>query len=72
MPGTRSNSVTVLAPGACLSDALATGLFLLGPERGLSLVEELEGTEAVFVFASGESVVVSSGLKDNLVRLDAE
>lgn len=71
-PGHASNSVTVVAPGSCLSDALATGLFLMGPERGLELVERLEGIEAVFAFASGESVVVSSGLKDNLVRLDAE
>jgi len=72
MPGTASNSVTVVAPSACLSDALATGLFLLGPERGLGLVEELEGVEAVFAYSSGESVAVSSGLEDNLVRLDAE
>jgi len=71
-PGTASNSVTVVAPSSCTSDALATGLFLLGPERGLDLVERLEDIEAVFVFASGESVAVSSGLKDNLVRLDAE
>jgi thiamine biosynthesis lipoprotein len=72
MPGGASNSVTVLAPSSCLSDALATGLFLLGPERGLGLVEELQDIEAVFTFASGESVAVSSGLEGILVRLDAE
>ncbi|MFC1800144.1 FAD:protein FMN transferase, partial [Candidatus Eisenbacteria bacterium] len=71
-PGYASNSVTVVAPSSCMSDALATGLFLLGPERGLDLVERLEDIEAVFVFADGDSVAVSSGLKDNLVRLDAE
>jgi len=71
-PGYASNSVTVVATSSCMSDALATGLFLLGPERGLDLVERLEDIEAVFVFADGESVAVSSGLKDNLVRLDAE
>jgi thiamine biosynthesis lipoprotein len=71
-PGHASNSVTVVAPGSCISDALATGLFLMGPERGLDLVERLDGIEAVFAFASGESIAVSSGLEDNLVRLDAD
>jgi thiamine biosynthesis lipoprotein len=71
-PGYASNSVTVVAPTSSLSDALATGLFLLGPERGLDLVERLDSVEAVFAYASGESVAVSSGLRDNLVRLDDE
>lgn len=72
MPGGASNSVTVVAPNSCLSDALATGLFLLGPDRGLRVVEGIDSVEAVFAYASGESVAVSSGLEENLVRLDAE
>jgi FAD:protein FMN transferase len=35
-------SVTVIAPSAMLADALATAVFVLGPERGLALLEELE------------------------------
>lgn len=62
-------SVTVLV-GAdrerpCLAaDALSTALFVLGPERGLELVEELDHVEAVFlVRRSGEvQPMASSGL----------
>ncbi len=35
-------SVTVIAPSAMLADALATAALVLGPERGLSLLEQLE------------------------------
>jgi thiamine biosynthesis lipoprotein len=35
-------SVTVIAPSAMLADALATAAFVLGPERGLALLEQLE------------------------------
>jgi thiamine biosynthesis lipoprotein len=64
MPGRLSNSVTVVASGSCLSDALATGLFLMGPGEGMDVVRSMEDVEAVFAFAEGESVVVSDGLRD--------
>jgi thiamine biosynthesis lipoprotein len=33
-------SVTVMAPGAMLADALATAAFVMGPEAGIALLEE--------------------------------
>ena len=42
-------AVTVIATNATDADALATGLFVLGPERGIELVERLEGVEALIV-----------------------
>jgi thiamine biosynthesis lipoprotein len=69
MPGRRSNSVTVVAPGACLSDALATALFLMGPHAGMDAVGGLAQVEAVFAFAEGESVAVSSGLTDRFTEV---
>jgi thiamine biosynthesis lipoprotein len=48
-PARRSVAVTVLAPTAMEADALATGLFVLGPEEGLSLVERQPGVEALFI-----------------------
>jgi thiamine biosynthesis lipoprotein len=72
MPRDECNSVTVVASSACLSDALATGLFLLGPERGLAVVESDKRFEAVFAFAEGESIAVSTGLADRFVRFETE
>lgn len=49
-------SVTVLAPNAWLADALATGLFVLGVERGLSVIGKLPQVEALFVDGTGKLV----------------
>jgi thiamine biosynthesis lipoprotein len=64
-PARRSVAVTVLAPTAMEADALATGLFVLGPEEGLSLVERQPGVEALFIdpalrahFSSGFPLMV--------------
>ncbi len=54
-------SVTVLAATTLAADALSTGLFVLGPERGTALLERLEGTGAVFVCEEGDSLRQVSG-----------
>jgi thiamine biosynthesis lipoprotein len=38
-PANRAASVTVLAPVAMVADGLATAAFVLGPERGIALLE---------------------------------
>jgi FAD:protein FMN transferase len=50
-------SVTVLAETAVLADALATGLMVLGVEKGLELMESLPGVEALFLVRGGGDVV---------------
>jgi thiamine biosynthesis lipoprotein len=72
LPGRACESVTIVTPVASTGDALATGCFLMGPHEGLALVERSETTEGVFVFADGESVLVSSGLAGRFGRFDAE
>ena len=52
-PAAFEGSVTVVAEDAALADALATALFVMGPDEGLSLVRSVEGLEAVFVTRSG-------------------
>lgn len=47
-PASRTVAVTVIAPTATDADALATGLFVLGPERGLAVLADLPGVEALF------------------------
>ncbi|HCW50927.1 MAG TPA: hypothetical protein DGR79_02515, partial [Clostridiales bacterium] len=56
-------SVTVLAPTAAEADALATALFVLGPERGLELAEGLEGVEALMVDEAG-TIHLTTGMRD--------
>ena len=47
----RVASVTVLAPGAMLADALATTAFVLGPEEGLALLER-QGVDGLIITAN--------------------
>jgi len=46
-PAPGSVAVTVIASTATDADALATGLFVLGPERGIEVVEQLPEVEAL-------------------------
>ncbi|MBI4511139.1 MAG: FAD:protein FMN transferase [Deltaproteobacteria bacterium] len=64
-PATECRSVTVLAKDALTADALSTALFVLGPKKGLALVENLPDVEAVFV-GSDNQVTVSKGLREKL------
>ena len=50
-PATASRSVTIYAPTALLADEIDDAVFILGPEKGLKLVESLDGVGAVIVDA---------------------
>jgi thiamine biosynthesis lipoprotein ApbE len=39
---------------AVLADALAKGVFILGPDQGMALIEKLPGVEGVIVSASND------------------
>jgi thiamine biosynthesis lipoprotein len=54
-------SVTIIGPDATTTDGLSTSVFVLGPERGLELVEKLGDVDAVIVRRDGK-VLYSSGL----------
>jgi thiamine biosynthesis lipoprotein len=49
-------SVTVVAPDGGTADALETSVYLLGPERGLKLIEETPGTAAIYVRSTPEGI----------------
>ncbi len=53
-PASGAMSVTVLAPDTMTSDVLSTAIFVLGPDKGLELVDKLKGVEAIIVDASGK------------------
>lgn len=48
------SSVTIICPDAELADALATSVFVLGKEKGLELVNQLNGVECLFITQEGE------------------
>jgi len=50
-PATASRSVTIWAPSALVADEIDDAVFILGPKKGLALVESLDGVGAVIVDA---------------------
>jgi thiamine biosynthesis lipoprotein len=70
MPAQGCRSVTIVAGKAILADALSTGVFVLGPQAGMALIEKLPDVEGVIV-TGGNEVLVSSGLTGRLERLGA-
>jgi len=65
-PARLCRSVTIASESAVLADAVAKGVFILGPEKGMALIERLPQIEGVIVSAKNE-VLVSSGLKGKFV-----
>lgn len=59
-------SVTIVAPSAMEADALSTAIFVMGPERGMALIQELPEVEGVIIYEQQGKLkwLVSEGLKD--------
>jgi len=68
-PARGCQSVTVIAREGVVADGLDTGIFVMGPKRGMELVERLANVEAVIVDQDGK-MWVSSGLKDRLTVVE--
>lgn len=66
-PATHLASLTVFTKDSGLADALSTALFCMSYEEGLSLLEEIPGVDALWVFHDGE-VRYTPGLSDKLVE----
>jgi FAD:protein FMN transferase len=69
-PATACRSVTVWAPDATTADGVDDAVFILGPERGLKLVESLDGVGAVIVDEKNR-VFISERLTDRVKVLKA-
>jgi len=64
-PARGCQSVTVIAREGVWADGLDTGIFVMGAELGMRLVETLPDVEAIIVDADGR-LLVSSGLKQRI------
>lgn len=60
-------SISVVTKESIKGDAYSTALFSLGLEKGMELVNAIEGLEAVWIVKSGDNyeVYISSGLEGN-------
>jgi thiamine biosynthesis lipoprotein len=67
-PARGCRSVTIVARQAVMADALSTGVFVLGPQAGMALIEKLPDVEGVIV-TEANAVIVSSGLTARLERM---
>ena len=65
LPARDCQTVSVVAASVAEADALATAAFVLGPVKGLALLERLPDVEGLIVSATGE-IEVTSGLKDQI------
>jgi thiamine biosynthesis lipoprotein len=64
-PARGTRSVTIVSNLAVLADGLSTGIFIMGPDTGMKLIERLPDVEGVIVSDTNE-VLISSGLRDKV------
>lgn len=64
-PAEGLSGTTLIHPDPTAADAWNTAIFVLGPEKGLELVERTPGMEVIMVTKSGK-IIYSSGLKTGL------
>lgn len=65
-------SVTVIARDSTTADAIATAIFVIGPENGIKLIESMTGVEGMIVSEKNDSLIIdkSHGF-DKYVKLDS-
>jgi len=69
-PATASREVTVFAPTAFLADALDDSVFILGPQKGMALIDSFPDC-ATFIVDSHNQVWMSKSLEGKLQRTAA-
>lgn len=62
------SSVTIIADNATDADALATAVSVMGPEKGLALIEKLPGTEAILMTSEPEFKILKTPAAEKYIR----
>ncbi len=60
------DSVTILSKSSAIGDALSTAAYILGEEKGLELIKQYEGVDAIFIRTDG-TVGMTDGAKALIV-----
>jgi thiamine biosynthesis lipoprotein len=68
-PSRKCVSVTVQTTNATIADALATAIFVMGPDKGMIFVNKLPDTEALIIYQNenGLDYIASAGLAKKFV-----
>ncbi len=66
-PADSCRSVTVIAGSDAEADGLSTAVFVMGPVKGINLIEKLQDAEAMIIDAGGRKIL-SSGFNKYLLR----
>lgn len=61
-------SVTIVSPSSLAADALSTGVFILGKDKGLALLETLDNVEGILI-TRDHQIYTTSGLKGRLLSV---
>ncbi|MBI4822887.1 MAG: FAD:protein FMN transferase [Nitrospirae bacterium] len=64
IPASGCQSVSVISKEGALSDGFSTGIFVMGPERGMRLLREL-GFDGIIIDTEGK-IYVTEGIKDKV------
>ncbi len=59
-------SASIITHSSILADALSTSVYTLGFEKGMALINQLEGVEAIF-FTEDKQVLLSDGIKQGTI-----
>jgi thiamine biosynthesis lipoprotein len=59
MPADKSVAVTVRASDATLADAVATAIFVLGPDDGIALANGMPGVDAAILTPDGRTLTTA-------------
>ncbi len=62
------SSVTIIAPNATDADALSTAVSVLGPQKGLELIESMPDTAAILVSPAPEYKITKSSTAEKFIQ----
>jgi thiamine biosynthesis lipoprotein len=64
------SSVTIIADNATKADALATAVSVMGYEKGLELIENIPGTEAILITSEPEFKLIKTSGAEKYIKKD--
>jgi thiamine biosynthesis lipoprotein len=67
-PAYGCQSITIIAKDSVLADGFATGIFIVGPQKGMDIIKR-SGFDGVIVDKDGK-IHVTKGIKDRIVLYD--